>query len=372
MRHFINRDSITDLSNRILSNYSQFNEKKFLNSILPYLEDLGLYERLDLIRDCLYDSLPKDFSEASSILVKSLGPELSKAQNDLDRIDLLSSNGFIVIASTNYIAKYGLDCFDISMEALYEMTKRFSSEGAIRYFIKKYPDKCLDLFNKWAEDKNVHVRRLVSEGLRPRLPWAIRLQNFIKDPNPIFPLLNKLKEDKELYVRRSVANNLNDISKDNPDLVTKLLNEWKEIDTKNMEWIIKHALRTLVKQGNIEALNILGFTKNPLVEIRDFKHSMEVQLGATLDFTFTIESNSDKEQKLVVDYIIHHKKSNGKQTPKVFKLKNIVIKPHENIEIIKSHSIKKITTRKYYSGVHKIDLQINGKRYKSGKFQLHI
>lgn len=372
MRNNINKVSVTELSERILGNYPRFNKELFLDSILPFSPEMGLYERLDLIRDKLYDYLPKEFNEASNILINSSGPELNDNQNDLDRVDLSSANGFIAIASTNYIAKYGLENFETSMNALYEITKRFSSEGAIRYFIEKYPDRCFKLFDKWTDDKNVHVRRLVSEGLRPRLPWAIRLKDFIRDPSPIFPLLDKLKDDKELYVRRSVANNINDIAKDHPQLVIKVLKKWKNPDSKEMEWLIKHALRTLVKQGNSDALDILGYTKNPYIEIEEFKHSSEVSLGDSIDFSFFVKSKSDIEQKLVIDYIIHHKKNNGKQTPKVFKLKNVSIDPKEKIGIKKCHYIKKISTRKYYAGEHKIEIQVNGKRYKSGKFQLHI
>lgn len=372
MKNYINIAVAEALAVRIKGNFEEFNAEGFIQEISLKLDNLELFQRLDLIRDTLNNYLPQDFTTACDILVRSLGPELPNNKNDLDNVDLSSSNGFIVVASTNYVAKYGIDYFDTSMAALYEMTKRFSSEGAIRFFIQKYPNKCFELFREWVKDENVHIRRLVSEGLRPRLPWAIRLQEFVKDPTPIVEFLDLLKSDKYLYVRRSVANNLNDISKDHPQIVITLLKGWKEKSSKEMDWLIKHALRTLVKQGNLDALEILGYEREPKLLIKDFTFSKEVTIGNNLEFSFNIESQSPKGQNLVVDYIIHHKKNNGTLTPKVFKIKNLLLKAGNSVKISKNHGIKSITTRKYYPGKHIVEIQINGKRYNSGEFNLHF
>lgn len=370
MRNNINEHTVTELSQRINSYYTTFQSDKFCKEIIPSLDDLGLYERLDLITLKLYKYLPKEFSEAVDILLNSLGDEIVADKVDLDGIDLSSNNGFIIISLTNYISSYGLDYFELSMKALYEMTKRFSAEGAVRHFIIKYPERCYELFRKWVKDENVHIRRLVSEGLRPRLPWAIRLQNFVKDPAPVLEFLEALKDDRELYVRRSVANNLNDIAKDHPDIVVELLQSWNPKASKEMEWLTKHALRTLVKQGNIGALELLGYKKNPEIKVRNLELNSDVKLGEFLEFSFDIISESDNDQKLVIDYIIFHKKANGLQTPKVFKLKNVKLKSSENIRIFKRHGIKKINTRKYYEGKHRVVIQVNGKEFLSGEFNL--
>lgn len=372
MRNNINKKTVKDLSERIKAQFEGFDSESFNLSICPNLDPLGLFERLDLITFSLSKFLPEDFEDAVKILVDSLGDEIEPEKADLDGVDLSSENGFIVVALTNYIANYGIDHFDTSMSALYEMTKRFSSEGAIRQFIIAYPEKCFSTFRKWVLDENVHVRRLVSECLRPRLPWAIRLQQFIDDPKPIIEFLDILKHDDELYVRRSVANNLNDIAKDHPDLVVDILKEWSKDRSKNMTWLVKHALRTLVKSGHPGALEILGYKQNPEITATNLNITKSVKLGENLQLSFDIESCSNESQKLVVDYIVFHMKANGSLAPKVFKLKNITLKGNEKIAVTKNHGIKKITTRKYYSGTHKVVIQINGKEFLNDEFSLSV
>lgn len=372
MRNSINEKTVWELSQRIINYYPNFQDEDFCREISPELDNLGLFERLDLVTRNLHKYLPYDYPKAVDILLNSLGDKLESEKSDLDGVDLSSSNGFIVVASTNYVSEYGMDYFDLSMKALYEMTKRFSSEGAIRHFIIKYPERCCTLFRDWVQDKNVHVRRLVSEGMRPRLPWAIRLKEFIKNPSPILEFLDKLKNDRELYVRRSVANNLNDIAKDHPEIVVETLQRWSTDKSKEMTWLIKHALRTLIKQGHPGALELLGYKKEPLIEVSEFELNQSVTLGGSLGFSFYIKSLLNDYQNLVVDYNIYHKKANGSQTPKVFKLKDIELKPDEIIKISKKHIIKKITTRKYYEGSHRVAIQINGREYLSGEFELYL
>lgn len=372
MRNSINERTVKDLSERIKAQFKEFDSVGFNLSINPKLETLGLFERLDLITLNLYKFLPEDFETAAKILIGSLGDEIDPEKADLDGVDLSSENGFIVVALTNFIANYGINYFDTSMGALYEMTKRFSSEGAIRKFIIAYPEKCFAIFREWALDENVHVRRLVSECLRPRLPWAIRLQQFISDPEPIIEFLNVLKNDKELYVRRSVANNLNDIAKDHPDIVVKVLEKWSKDRSKNMNWLVRHALRTLVKNGNPGALEILGYKQNPKIKAINMDITRSIKLGDNLQFSFDIESCSNESQKLVIDYIVFHMKANGSLAPKVFKLKNVTIEGNEKLTVNKIHGIKKITTRKYYSGTHKVVIQINGKEFLNEEFFLSV
>lgn len=216
LRNAINDRAVTELGERISQSYKSFRAEEFADCILERLHDLTLTERIDLTTENLEMYLTDDFPAACRILVDSLGEELDAEADDPVAKDYSSNCGFIVVPLTSYVARHGMKHFDISMHALFEMTKRFSSEGAIRHFIKRYQNRTLSLFHTWTEDANVHVRRLVSESTRPRLPWAMRLPQFIQDPAPVISLLEKLKDDKHLYVRRSVANNLNDISKDNP------------------------------------------------------------------------------------------------------------------------------------------------------------
>jgi 3-methyladenine DNA glycosylase AlkC len=318
------------------------------------LKSLSFSGRAALIRESLGEYLPKDYPRALEIILKALPSEI--AGDELEGYD-----GFIVMPQNDFVAKYGLDHYDLSMRALYQMTKRFSAEGAIRTFILKYPERTLAILADWAEDTNPHVRRLVSEGTRPRLPWTMQLKPFIQDPRPVLAVLEKLKTDPSLMVRRSVANNLNDIAKDNPDLVVNTLKHWSKIRDEGTQWLIRHAARTLVKQGNKEALEVLGFESK--VEIAVSKIQLDqsvVKMGDELSFLFAVKSKSTHAQNLVIDYIIHHVKANGRLTPKVFKLAKKKLEAGKTLHISKKHSFRRISTRKYYAGTHCLEIQVNG------------
>jgi len=205
------------------------------------------------------------------------------------------------------------------------------------------------------------VRRLASEGCRPRLPWGIALPAFQDDPSPILPILERLKLDPSESVRRSVANNLNDIAKDTPDVVIGLLRRWQTHDTQEMRWIIDRALRTLVKKGNPEALELLGYPASPEVEVRNLAVGPEtVPMGGEVTFSFEIESRGQTPQNLMIDYVVHLMRANGQLTPKVFKLTRRTLAPGETVRIAKKHSFRPVTTRKYYPGEHAIEVQVNG------------
>lgn len=356
MRNSINKKCVEELSLKINKLYENFDACKFNESIVPNLEPLGLFERLDLITYSLRTFLMDDYPRTLNILLKALENE----------------RGFIILSLSNYIAYFGIDHFDISMKALAVMTKNFSSEFAIRHFLIKYPKDSLEYLNIWVKDKDPEVRRLVSEGTRPRLPWGIRLQDFVKDPTPILEFLEILKDDEELYVRRSVANNLNDISKDNPDVVIEILRKWSIDKTKETDWVIKHSLRTLVKKGDTGALEILGFNTDPKIKIDNINFSKDVVLGGYQNFSFDLSSEIESTQKLVIDFVINHLKANGKKSPKVFKLKNIDLHGNKTITISKKHGIRPISTRKYYSGGHGLSIKINGKEFEFGNFNLSV
>ena len=308
----------------------------------------------------LWEYLPKDFPQAAQILVSSLGLEISQCE-------LTGFAALVVMSQNDFVAKYGLDHFDRSMQALYEMTKRFTAEGAIRAFIQKYPDQTLKRLAEWADDENCHVRRLVSEGTRPRLPLAPRLPQFIKDPRPVLRMLDKLKADPEQMVRRSVANNLNDIAKDNPDLVVETLRKWQKMKNKGTQWIVTHASRTLMKQGHEDALALLGYSSNTAIRVQRLQlNKTAIRMGEDLTFEFEVQSKSDQPQNLMIDYVIHYMKANGNLAPKVFKLAKKKLESRETLRLSKKHPFQQISTRKYYSGKHLLKIQINGKNPYTG------
>ncbi|MEA2069325.1 MAG: hypothetical protein U9P12_09000, partial [Verrucomicrobiota bacterium] len=226
---------------------------------------------------------------------------------------------------------------------------------------------------KWCIDPDAHVRRLVSEGSRPRLPWGRQLPQFIADPSPVFQLLEKLKDDPSEYVRRSVANNLNDISKDHPDTVIACCRQWEKNAGTERQWIIRHATRTLVKAGHPDVFGLLGFTESPRIDFQSLDVSpKEIPLGGTIEFKAVLRSESKNMQRVVVDYAIHHMKANGKTSPKVFKFQSLEIAPGETIALSRHHAIKPIATRKYHPGKHAIEILINGKTFARTGFTLRF
>ncbi len=250
------------------------------------------------------------------------------------------------------------------------MTKCSSSEFGIRFFLLAAPEKTLSVLNKWTDDKNQHVRRLVSEGTRPRLPWGMRLPLFIDDPAPVVELLEKLKDDEKEYVRRSVANNLNDIAKDHPDLVANIAEKWMIGAGKERKRLIRHACRTLIKNGDKKALRVLGYGAPKLGDAKLEVLTPEVAFGDALQFSLSISSISNRDQLLMVDYVIHHQKANGSTSPKVFKWKSTTLSAKKSLTAIKKHGIKKITTRVYYPGAHRVEVVVNGVSVATADFQL--
>jgi 3-methyladenine DNA glycosylase AlkC len=364
VRDIFNENVVNRLAENLAGVWHKFDAKGFGHSINSRLKSLTFSERSSLIRDSLWEYLPKDYPRALEIILKALPPELPNCE-------MTGFENFIILPQNEYLAKYGLEHYDLSMQALYQMTKRFTAEGAIRPFLQKYPEQTLEILSEWTNDKNCHVRRLVSEGTRPRLPWAMQLKQFIEDPRPVLALLEKLKSDPELMVRRSVANNLNDIAKDNPDLVVKTLSRWKKIKDEGTQWLIRHAARTLVKQGNKEILAVLGYSPNVDVSISKIElDKSTVKVGEHLNFSFEVKSTSDRSQDLVIDYIIHHVKANGRLTPKVFKLTKKTLKAGKILQISKRHSFRLISTREYYAGVHLLEIQVNGSIYGKANFEL--
>ncbi len=366
LREVINADLVGRMAQNIEAVWPEFDSAGFVQRVIPGLAALSFNDRSAAVATALHEFLPDDYPAAIDILVRSFGPELGKPE--LSGWDVLY---YMPIGS--YVASYGLNDFELSMSALYEITKRFSSESPIRPFLKQYPQATLARLRVWAHDDNLHVRRLVSEGTRPRLPLAGRLPGFQQDPSPVLALLEKLKFDSELYVRRSVANNLNDISKDNPDIVVETLTRWSERDDPDTRWLVKHALRTLLKQGHPGALALLGFAPEPEIRVENLRvRDRVVPVGAALEFAFEIVSTSESSQTLMVDYIIHYKKANGWLAPKVFKLKKVMLAAGDHMTLRARRSFKPINTRKFYPGEHRLELQINGKRFELLEFTLDM
>lgn len=345
--------------------YAQFDHNGFCQTVMATLLQLELKARSALIAQTLKSYLPPDYPIALDILLRAtLGNELSDVDGEF-------SFSFDLMPIAQFIELYGLNHFEESMNAMYEITKRYTAEFTIRPFLIQYPQETLAVLTEWVTDENAHVRRLVSEGSRPRLPWGLQLKQFVQDPTPMLPLLATLRNDPSLYVRRSVANHLNDISKDHPQLVVQTLEKWNEDGTKEVAWITGHALRSLVKSADTGALALLGYLPADTVTVERFTITpATIMLGETLTFELTLLA--EKTQNLMVDYVIHFVKANGKTSEKVFKWRKTKIKAGDPLHLSKNHAIKPITTRKYYAGVHLVEVQLNGRRLAQASFTLGV
>jgi len=257
LKEVLGKKVIEQLGENLNIVHESFPKNNFIKDALNGLEPLSITQRGTHIAEAMYANLPKKYEDAVDVILKSLTPPLEKTEG----------NGlatFFYMPHCNYVAKYGLDKafndnkdpFDISMNLQYELTKRFTAEFSIRSFIINDEKRTMDILYKWVNDENPHVRRLTSEGTRPRLPWAIKIPSFVEDPSPSLPILEELKNDPDLYVRRSVANHLGDIGKDNLDILLETCERWLNGASTELKWVIRHALRHPAKKENKKALQI--------------------------------------------------------------------------------------------------------------------
>jgi len=362
-----NLAKVQKIAGEIKTVYKPFAKKEFEEDVLKAFPSLELKERIYHIRDTLHIYLPQEYTVAVNILLEALPSELDSTCQDNDFGD------FIYATYSDFVAYFGCkeEYLDFSLDALREITKRFSVEFAIRDFINSYPSQTFDMLRRCSLSKNYHERRLATEGTRPKLPWAKKITTDYTRP---LSLLENLYMDESRNVTRSVANHLNDISKIDASLVIETLKRWRESQKqskKEMNFIMTHALRTLLKRGESEALELLGFSLTPDIIIRKFRTNSTVKLDEYLLFSFDIEAR--KSELLMIDYIIYFQTKSGRCNPKVHKIKKINIKKDELMSIKKRHPFRaNMSTRKLYKGEHKLELQINGKIYYSTSFKLEI
>ncbi len=363
LKDMIDSRLVEQIADRIMVVHPAFDGDGFVTAVAAELESLELKQRFNWVADKLREYLPDDYPAALAILLRIL--------DDADgRFKPIADAGFRLLPIPTFVYRHGLDHLEASLDAMVVITRHTSCEGAIRPFITQYPQATLARMHQWALDENEHVRRLVSEGSRPRLPWWPQLTNLIADPTPSLALLERLKDDPSLYVRRSVANHLNDIGKDHPELLLARMEAWSKGASDERLWLINHALRTLVKRGDARALAILGYGP-AAVELRDLTLDPAIlQFGSELEFGFSLRNNGDAPQNLMIDFVIHFLKANGKTAPKVFKLKKMRLPGGGTASIGKRLAIKPISTRKYYPGRQRLEIQVNGRVLGGADFEL--
>ncbi len=370
-KNLFNPTMIAAMGNHLQASNPSFNKKLFIKNASNGLDSLELKARAIQIQTALDPLLPTDFRAACEMILGSLSP---KTDEDwlADDIHTLGISGWAIMPLAEIVAARGLSDFDYAMNVLAQLTKRFTSEFAVRPFFLADENRAVEIACDWARDDNYHVRRLASEGSRPRLPWGLRLQNFVTDPTPLIPLLETLRDDPSEYVRRSVANSLNDIAKDHPDKIAGIATDWLIDASKERTRLIKHACRSLIKSGHAPTLAALGYGP-PKLKVEPISLDKdEVQMGESIGFSVSFESTAKTSQSLIVDYVVHHQKANGTTTPKTFKWKTIDLAKGETVTLNKTHMFKNITTRTYHNGEHALELQVNGVLYGKACFNLVV
>ncbi len=364
LKYIYSKPLFESFTETFLTVVPHFNKKGFINDIYnEEWDNLELKERMRHSTIVLHKHLSKNYKNDIKNILACV--KLLRNNSKLSDYDMLA-----YMFLPDYIEQYGLDDYDTSINAMELITPFTSCEFAIRPFIITYEAKAIKQLLKWSQHKNLHVRRLASEGSRPRLPWAMALPFLKKDPTSILPILENLKNDISEYVRRSVANNLNDIAKDHPEIVVSIAKKWFG-KTKETDRLVKHASRTLLKQGHPKLMELFGFGSVKNIKIEDFKIlTPKVKIGDSLEFKFQLKNTAKKSSKIRLEYAIHYQKANGSLSPKVFKISEKIYEGKSITNVHRKQSFKIITTRKFHSGLHKVSIIINGKTFNTLNFNL--
>jgi 3-methyladenine DNA glycosylase AlkC len=366
LKTFFSGALVRRLARDIARVHRGFPVRAFTNDASRGLDALELLGRGRHIADALGKHLPPSYPEAVEALLQSLGPE--HATDELIGVGMAP---FFYLPHTLFVAERGLEHFDLSMRAQYELTKRFSAEGSIRPFIARDPERAMAFLQQWADDTNPHVRRLVSEGTRLRLPWAPRVAWLDQNAERVLGLLERLKNDPSTMVRRSVANNLNDLGKVQPELLIRTAGAWLKEASSERRSLIEHALRSAVKRGETGALALLGYGQAPLVSVEAVTFTpRRVRIGGRVTMTFGLKSTSRKPQQLLVDVAVHFVKARGVGAAKVFKLGRVTLGPRERADMKSTFSLAVHTTRVPRPGRHAVDVVVNGRAISAGAFSV--
>ena len=355
LKNMFDAGRFADVAALLAAIESGFDQRRFVKLALHELDSLSLMQRLRRMTECLRATLPDDYRRAIAIL-KILAPQIG--------------HGFVVMALSDYVALYGHGDFDRSMKALKFFTRFGSSEFAVREFLRRDLKRTLAVMESWSGDADEAVRRLASEGSRPRLPWSFRLEALIADPTPVAGILENLRADASLYVRKSVANHLNDIAKDHPQWVLARIASWP-LENAHTAWIAKRGLLTLIKEGQRDALAVIG--AGAAAQVRGVRLSASPRalcLGERLELSLRLKSVATTAQRLVIDYAIHYVKKAGGTSAKVFKWKEVSLAPGESLELSRSQMVRNFTTRVHYPGRHVVELLINGSVHAKTAFDI--
>ncbi|MFD1887163.1 DNA alkylation repair protein [Paenibacillus wenxiniae] len=323
---------------------ASFDEQRFYERVhAEGWDDLAFKQRIRRISEAFTDALQLSFEEMIKLLV-TMAPQC---------------RGVEYLFFPDCIELNGMEQPELSMAALAKLTPYSSSEFAVRPFIVQHTEQMLEQMRRWADDGDEHVRRLASEGFRPRLPWSFQLRMFIENPEPTLAILERLKQDPSLYVRKSVANHLNDIAKDHPERVAEVARSWYGHHPYT-DWIVKHGCRTLLKQDHPVIMELLGYMPSEHIRVSELHVSRDtVAIGEEIELSFVMHNEAATAQNVRIDYEMQFVKANGKQAPKRFRWVSRDFASGRHL-MRKKHSFKLITTRVYYPGMHHVHLYVNG------------
>ncbi|MBK8767406.1 MAG: DNA alkylation repair protein [Burkholderiaceae bacterium] len=372
-KNLINAGTIAAAGRHLSRIWPAFERAQFERLAGHDLQALEMKGRAMQIAAALQTTLPADFDQAAAIIEAALAPPVAPEAPASERLTDAGLAGWVVWSLGEYVARQvAQDPARLArgLTALHALTQRFSAEFAIRPLIRDHQAQVFDTLVRWTDDASPHVRRLVSEGSRPRLPWGLRLQRLIDDPSPSLPLLARLQDDDSAYVRRSVANHLNDIAKDHPALVAGWVSRHLPGASAARGALLRHASRTLIKQGHADTLTAWGLGQTFRGTAALAVSPSVIAEGDSVTLSVSLASRARSDQTLVVDYVVHHVKANGDTSAKVFKGWSFVLPAGERRELVKRHSMRPITTRRYYPGWHRVQVQINGKAVAEAGFEL--
>ena len=342
-----------DFFHIFLKNLPEVPPSVFLDKIFDaQWENRELKQRMRHIALTLGELLPPDYPKAVQILQQFVARKMPSRRSELN---------FIHMFIPEFIEMFGLNDYEHSIKAIEEITQYTSCEFAVRPFLIRYGELMMQQMQDWSLHKEPMVRRLATEGMRPRLPWAMAVPALKRDPTPILTILENLKSDPSETVRRSVANNLNDIAKDHPQVVLDTVKNWRGLSPET-DWLIRHGSRTLLKRANPDSLQSFGFEPNTPIEIQDFVLDKTIlRIGDSLPFSFIAKNTSNTDRvKTRLEFGIDYVKANGKTSRKIFQISERFFDKNEIWTCKKLLSFKDLTTRKHYLGTHNIAIIVNG------------
>ena len=364
LKNHFGPEVVRGLAKDLKKAWKGFPADRFLEVVLDQFSELELMDRVRHIAEGLTLTLPKDFSKARKVVFDALGPELEKTEGH-------GMAPFRYLPYGYWVAKVGLGFPKESLELQLELTKRCTSEFSVRFFLEEHYTLTLEYLEGLVSHSSPHVRRWVSEGTRPHLPWGKGVPILAKNPEGHLHLLEALRDDPHIYVRKSVANHLNDLSRHHPKLLLKICQAWGKKSGKERAWILNQALRSLVKKGNIQALKILGYGQEPKVDLEALQVSpCKVNKGEKVNAEWELISREKQTQSLMVDLVVHYCRPGGKTFEKTFKLSTLELLGGKRHKMKKKISLVDLSTRVHHPGRHNLELLVNGRRFFLGFFDL--